>query len=119
VVTGLLHDILEDTEVSADELREQFGSDIALAVEALTQDPSIRGYRRRKAALREQILAAGPEVAAVSLADKLAKLRKRTKRPPDRKLAHYAATLEGVERRYGRSCLSEQLREQLERWPAG
>jgi guanosine-3',5'-bis(diphosphate) 3'-pyrophosphohydrolase len=116
-VTGLLHDVLEDTEVTADELRHRFGPDIALAVEALTQDPSIREYRRRKAALREQILAGGVEVAAVSLADKLAKLRERAKRPPDRKLAHYRATLEAVEGSYGQSRLSELLAEQLARWP--
>jgi guanosine-3',5'-bis(diphosphate) 3'-pyrophosphohydrolase len=117
VVTGLLHDVLEDTDVTVDELRDRFEPQITRSVEALTQDPSIAKHRLRKAALRRQILAAGSEVAAVSLADKLAKLRGRAERPPDRKLAHYRATLEDIEGRYGRTRLSELLREQLARWP--
>ena len=38
-------------------------------------------------------------------------------RPKHRRMAHYQATLDGIEARYGRSRLSERLREQLERWP--
>ncbi len=116
VLTGLLHDVLEDTDATADELRDRFGPRISGSVQALTQDASIGSYKDRKANLRQQILAGGPEVATVTLADKLAKLRERDMRPPDRKLAHYRATLEEVERRYGPSRLSRQLREQLARW---
>lgn len=72
VVTGLLHDALEDTNVGASELRASFGSDIARVVEALSEDPSITKNRKRKAALRQQVLDSGPEAAAVSLADKIA-----------------------------------------------
>jgi hypothetical protein len=32
-------------------------------------------------------------------------------------MAHYQATLDGIEARYGRSRLSERLREQLKSWP--
>lgn len=117
VIVGLLHDVLEDTDATADELLEAFGGDIARVVEALTQDPSIGKYRKRKAALRRQILDAGPEAATVSLADKLAKLRTLDSRPANRKLAHYRETFAGVEQRYGRSLLSMLLREQLQRWP--
>ena len=50
------------------------------------------------------------------VADKLAKLEAARQRPRKRRLAHYRATLDGVEDRYGRSPLSERLREQLARW---
>ena len=117
VATGLLHDVLEDTDVTATELRDRFGEQITRWVEALTQDPSIGKYGRRKAALRKQVVTAGPEVAAVTLADKLAKLRLPGGTPPSRKLAHYRETLEAVEKRYGATRLSEQLREALDRVP--
>jgi GTP pyrophosphokinase len=37
VVTGLLHDILEDTKVSFEELEEIFGAEVALLVEGVTK----------------------------------------------------------------------------------
>jgi GTP pyrophosphokinase len=117
VLTGLLHDVLEDTQVTRSEVEAGFGTGIARSMSALTQDPSIRKYRKRKAALRERILDAGPDIATVSLADKLAKLRSLDSRPAERALDHYRETLTGIERRYGRSRLSDLLREQLDRWP--
>jgi hypothetical protein len=117
VVVGILHDVLEDTDVSAVELEGAFGAEITRAVTALSEDPSIRKYGKRKAALRQAILDAGPNVATVSLADKVAKLQGLQSRPAERKLRHYRQTLSGIEQRYGRSRLSELLRRELERWP--
>ena len=117
VIAGLLHDVLEDTRTTAEALGNRFGADTARLVQALTEDPSITKYKRRKAVLRRQILAAGPDAGTVSLADKLAKLTARQSPPRLRKLAHYRQTLEGVEGRYGPCRLSELLREELARWP--
>jgi (p)ppGpp synthase/HD superfamily hydrolase len=117
VVVGLLHDVLEDTDATAVELEDRFGADVTRLVCALTQDSSIGGYKKRKAALRRQIVEAGPEAATASLADKLAKLRSGQSRPATRKLVHYRETLDAIEARYGSSRLSVQLREQLEHWP--
>jgi (p)ppGpp synthase/HD superfamily hydrolase len=117
VIAGILHDVLEDTDARRGELDETFGADVTRLVSALTQDPSIKKYRKRKTALRQRILDAGPEAAAVSLADKAAKLRSAQTRPAERKLEHYHQTLRGIERRYGSSHLSALLREQLDRWP--
>ncbi len=116
-MAGILHDVLEDTEVTAVELHATFGAEIAGLVEALTQDPSIKKYRRRKAALRAQILDAGPDAAAISLADKAAKLMSLDERPDERKLDHYRRTLSEVEQQSGPSHLTELLRAQLSRWP--
>jgi (p)ppGpp synthase/HD superfamily hydrolase len=113
IVAGLLHDVLEDTEVSRAELRQQFGDEVADLVEALTEDSSIRAHRRRKAALLEQVLDAGPVAATIALADKAAKLDGRDGPPSERRLEHHRATLEGIERRYGHSKLSELLRRRL------
>ena len=48
VMAGLAHDLLEDTDVSADELRGRFGPQVSRLVEALTQDTTIDEYRDRK-----------------------------------------------------------------------
>lgn len=117
VAAGLLHDLLEDTDITVSELRGAVAPEVVKMVQALTQDPSIASYTQRKAELRRRILDAGAEAATVSLADKIAKLRDLTDRPKKRKLAHYRATLDGVEARYGASQLSETLRRQLARWP--
>jgi (p)ppGpp synthase/HD superfamily hydrolase len=116
VRAGLLHDVLEDTEVTTAEVRERFGREVARLVEALTQDPAIADYDRRKAALREQVLAAGRDAATVALADKAAKLAKESARPEQSRLDHYRATLEGIEQRFGTSPLSERLRAELQRF---
>jgi (p)ppGpp synthase/HD superfamily hydrolase len=119
VVAGILHDVLEDSDATQAELEDPFGPDVARLVGALTEDASIRKYRERKAALRRQVVEAGPEAAAVSLADKAAKLESGQSRPANRKLVHYRETLEGIERRYGASRLTALLCEQLDRWSAG
>lgn len=113
VIAGLLHDVLEDTSVTGEELRSRFGPEVAALVEALTEDGQIDDVRARKAALRQQILDAGPAAATVTLADKAAKLAEPDRRPSARHLEHYRSTLEGVEHRYGHSGLSELLRERL------
>ena len=119
VTAGLLHDVLEDTDVRADEVRDRFGPDVARIVEALTQDPSISDYEERKAALRRQILEAGRDAATVALADKAAKIASLGSRPKESQLGHYRATLEGIEEQFGRSPLSDRVRTELERFQAG
>ena len=116
VIAGLMHDVLEDTDVATDELIGRCGPEVSRLVEALTQDTAIEEYRDRKAALRQQTLDAGPQAATIAIADKLSKLEVTRQRPRKRRLAHYRATLDGVEERYGSSPLSLRLREQLARW---
>jgi (p)ppGpp synthase/HD superfamily hydrolase len=96
-VVGLLHDVVEDTPHSIDDVRHDFGAPIAAMVAALTEDDSIRNYTERKRALRAQVIGAGPEVVAIALADKIATLQHAhitATRVRRRKLAHYEATLQ-------------------------
>jgi (p)ppGpp synthase/HD superfamily hydrolase len=113
VVAGLLHDVLEDTSMTAVDVRRRFGPGVAELVEALTENGAIDDVRQRKAALRQQILNAGSAAATIALADKAAKLSKPDRPLSPRRLEHYRSTLEGVERRYGQSGLSELLRRRL------
>ncbi len=68
---ALLHDLLEDTDVPVEEIRERFGERVAELVAVLSDDPSIESYERRKDALREKALAADPDAIAIYAADKL------------------------------------------------
>jgi hypothetical protein len=74
VAAGLLHDLIEDTQVTVEQLTAQFGPDIAQLVQAVSEDPSIPTYRRRKRSLREQVRHAGRDAALVFAADKIAKV---------------------------------------------
>ena len=98
-LVGLLHDVVEDTAWTIDDVAARFGADTASLVSVLTEDDGIDSYRRRKRALRERIAAVGAPATDVALADKIASLRHLClsgRRLPKRKRAHYEATLAGA-----------------------
>jgi len=71
LAAALLHDVVEDSETTLDQLREGFGEEVAGMVGVLTDDESIESYRERKAEHRERVAAADPEALAIYGADKL------------------------------------------------
>jgi (p)ppGpp synthase/HD superfamily hydrolase len=110
VAAALLHDIVEDSDVSVDDVQERFGRRVSALVEAMTDDVEVEPYERRKALHREQVVAAGPEAAAIFAADKLNNVRalraayaengevvaERFKQPLDMKLRVWVADAEMV-----------------------
>lgn len=96
-VLALLHDAVEDTARTIDDVRALFGEPMAEMVGALTEDPSIKRYAQRKRDLRCRTIAAGSPVVDVALADKIASLRDALvthTKVSDRKLRHYTITLQ-------------------------
>jgi guanosine-3',5'-bis(diphosphate) 3'-pyrophosphohydrolase len=71
LAAALLHDVVEDSETSLDELREKFGEGVAGLVGAMTDDEEVEDYRERKAEHRERLAAAPVEALAIYGADKL------------------------------------------------
>jgi (p)ppGpp synthase/HD superfamily hydrolase len=71
LAAALLHDVVEDSEVTLEELRVEFGDEVAGFVGALTDDETIDSYRERKAEHRERVAAAAGEALAIYGADKL------------------------------------------------
>ena len=129
IAAGLLHDTLEKTRTDGTELRTRFGPRVARLVAAVSEDESIAGYARRKAALRRQVEAAGTEAMLVFAADKVSKVRELSVAPEgseaaqlaatvsrtrQRRLAHYRHCLELLERHIADSPLVRQLRTELE-----
>jgi guanosine-3',5'-bis(diphosphate) 3'-pyrophosphohydrolase len=71
LAAGLLHDVVEKSEIGIDEVRERFGEVVGDLVEAMTEDESIDDYEERKEEHRLRVASADPAAAAIFAADKL------------------------------------------------
>jgi (p)ppGpp synthase/HD superfamily hydrolase len=71
LAAALLHDVVEDSGTTLDEIREEFGEAVAGMVGALTDDEALDSYRERKAEHRERVAAADGEALAIYGSDKL------------------------------------------------
>ena len=124
VAAGVLHDVLEDTDVDYAELERRFGPAVATLVRAVSEPPGGGSYAVRKTRLREAVACATADAAAVYAADKVAKVRElridvvrrgeRSSAIDSDKLDHYWASLELLEHRLGHHPLVRQLRFELE-----
>ena len=75
LAAALLHDVVEDSETTLDELRQLFGEPVAGMVGALSDDESMDSYRERKAEHRERAAAADGDALAIYGADKLTNVK--------------------------------------------
>ncbi|HVO52848.1 MAG TPA: HD domain-containing protein [Solirubrobacterales bacterium] len=71
LAAALLHDVVEDSETTVEDLRAGFGEPVASLVAALSDDESIADYRARKDEHRARVIAAGADAEAIYGADKL------------------------------------------------
>jgi len=71
LAAGLLHDAVEDSELTVEDLRERFGDPVASLVAALSDDESIESYSERKREHRRRIEAVDGDALAIYAADKL------------------------------------------------
>jgi (p)ppGpp synthase/HD superfamily hydrolase len=97
VAAALLHDIVEDSTATPDEVASRFGPEVAEWVAILSEDISIADYHERKEEHRNRVLDGGSVTASIYMADKLARTRALLagdrRAEPDR-LEHYWDTLE-------------------------
>jgi (p)ppGpp synthase/HD superfamily hydrolase len=81
VIAALLHDVVEDTGTTSEELEERFGPDVASLVAEVTDDKSLPKEERK----RLQV-AHAPKVSVraqvIKLADKISNLRALRNSPP-------------------------------------
>ena len=122
---AVLHDVLEETGVSCDDLQERFGDRVTSLVGVLTEDEQIEPHDQRKAELRRSVEGAQYEAAAIFAADKVSKVREfriHLSRDPDfiddpsarSKLLHYRESVEMLRARLGKHGLVEELAFELE-----
>lgn len=74
MIAGILHDTLEDTDTTFDEIKENFGETVALLVALHTEDKTLSWKERRQISIH-MLENAPPAVKILVLADKVANLR--------------------------------------------
>ena len=74
IIGGILHDTVEDTDLTLEYIREHFGNSIADIVDGCSENKALR-WRARKTERIEALRTASPEVCTVTCADKLHNLR--------------------------------------------
>ena len=100
---AVLHDTIEDTETTADELRALFGDQVAAVVLEVTDDKSLDKAQRKQLQI-EHAAHCSPQAKLVKLADKICNLRDLLTSPPadwsaERKQAYFdwaAAVVAGL-----------------------
>jgi len=88
--TGLLHDVLEDTAATPDELRKMFGEEVAHCVDGVTKLSKLKFYSREERqaeSVRKMLLAMVDDVRVVivKLADRLHNMRTLDVLSPERR----------------------------------
>jgi len=96
IATAWLHDVVEDTAVTLQEIRDRFGDEIAAAVDAVTRRPDEEpdDYYRRVAANQLALRVKRADLAHNSDPDRLAALPAATRVRLTAKYRHAAAVLD-------------------------
>ncbi len=99
LAAALLHDVVEDTKVTDEEIARQFGQEIASLVDGVTKLKRLRFESREEQQaenLRKMFLAMAKDVrvALIRLADRLHNMRTLKYRPPDKQRKTAEETLE-------------------------
>ena len=81
IAAAILHDTVEDTETSIEEIEQHFGADIAGIVAEVTDDKSLPKEERKRLQI-ERAGRASEGARLVKLADKICNLRDMARRPP-------------------------------------
>ena len=80
LAAAALHDTVEDTDVTIEQIRTEFGERVASFVAAVSDEPhqrpdSVENWRARKQAAIERIARASRDAKMVALGDKLSNMR--------------------------------------------
>jgi guanosine-3',5'-bis(diphosphate) 3'-pyrophosphohydrolase len=102
VAAALLHDVVEDTAVTLDEVRERFGARVAQLVAYVTEDPGLPTGERKRA-YREGLRRSPDAARAICAADKVCNasdLREAASDSAEEVLARFAGGLEAQVQRF-------------------
>jgi guanosine-3',5'-bis(diphosphate) 3'-pyrophosphohydrolase len=81
LVAATLHDTLEDTATTAEELEREFGPEVRAIVEEVTDDKRLAKAERKRLQV-ERAAGRSRQARLVMLADKISNVRDVTRRPP-------------------------------------
>lgn len=85
LAAAYLHDVVEKTTVTHEEISQRFGPEVGEIVAALSDDPAIDSYAERKRELRGRALGSGHCAALIYAADRIANVRDWLSVAPDRR----------------------------------
>ena len=97
LTAALLHDTVEDTDFTLDQLREEFGDDVAALVDGVTKlDKVAVGDHAQAETIRKMVVAMArdPRVLVIKLADRLHNMRTLRYLPPEKQEKKARETLE-------------------------
>ena len=81
IVAGLLHDVVEDTDTTSEQIRDKYGALVADLVAEVTDDKSL-GKKERKELQVEHAPVLSPEAKLIKIADKMSNVREIASDPP-------------------------------------
>ncbi|MBR6572772.1 MAG: bifunctional (p)ppGpp synthetase/guanosine-3',5'-bis(diphosphate) 3'-pyrophosphohydrolase [Clostridia bacterium] len=117
IAASLLHDVVEDTKVSIEEIKENFGTDVALLVDGVTKIGRIQYTSREQQqaeSLRKMLIAMGKDIRVIiiKLADRLHNMRTIDSMPQTKQLEKSLETIEvyaPIAHRLGIQAIKDEL----------
>lgn len=98
VAAGLLHDVIEDTDITAEMVQAEFGDEVLFLVEGVTKLSSVRYYGsdRHNESLRKLFIATSQDIRVliIKLADRLHNMQTLAHVPAEKQLRIARETLE-------------------------
>jgi len=98
VAAGLLHDVIEDANISEEEIRKEFGDEILFLIEGVTKLGKIRfrGLKRHAESLRKLFIASSQDIRVIiiKLADRIHNMETLNHVPKEKQLRIATETLE-------------------------
>ena len=117
ICAALLHDTVEDTDVTLDELRKKFGEDVALMVDGVTKIglvPLVSKEEQQAENIRKILMAVSKDIRVIiiKLADRLHNMRTLAARPPEKQRKTSLETMNfyaPIAHRLGMSDVKEEM----------
>jgi len=114
---ALLHDVIEDTDTTPEQVKEAFGDKVLSGVLALTKNALLDKKDRMSDSL-SRIKKLGKEIACVKLADRITNLQKPPSKWSKEKIGSYLeeAIIIHEELGYASKYLSDRLKQKIEEY---
>jgi len=120
---ALLHDTIEDTDATPEDIEREFGPDVRALVLEMTDDMSLPSARRKQRQI-ERAPGLSPRAKLIKIADKIANVGDIARHPPpdwtlERRRSYFAWTAEVINKCRGtnaalEACYDEVLRQAQE-----